>query len=254
MDLATVLGLISGIVLLSTAILIGTSPMVFVSLGSLLIVAGGTIAATLIRFPGSEVKNALQVAKHAFTSRVANHQELIQQFVELSQISRKEGLLALESLEFADKFMAKGIAYCVDGAETHTIEAMLMREVRYTNSRHKLGIRLFKAMGESSPAFGMIGTLIGLVQMLTAMDDPNSIGPAMAIALLTTLYGALFANLICLPIAGKLELRNDDEQSVRMMVLEGVLGLRRGENPHLLQETLDAFVAPSKRVESTEEM
>jgi len=254
MDLATVLGLLAGIVLLATAILIGASPVVFINFGALLIVMGGTLAATLIRFPGSEVKNALQVARHAFTQRLAHHQDLIQQFVELSQISRKEGLLALESLEFTDKFMAKGIAYCVDGAETHTIEALLLREVRYSSGRHKLGIKLFKGMGEAAPAFGMIGTLIGLVQMLTAMDDPNSIGPAMAVALLTTLYGALFANLICLPIAGKLELRNDDEQSLRLMVLEGVLGLRRGENPHLLQETLDAFVAPSKRIEPEAEV
>ena len=254
MDLATVVGLVLGIILVGTAIAIGSSPMTFVSISSVLIVLGGTLSATLIRFPASEVKNAVAVAKQAFSLKLANHQDLIVQFVELSQISRKEGLLALESLEFEDPFMAKGIAYCVDGAETHTIEALLLREVRYSSGRHKLGIKLFKGMGEAAPAFGMIGTLIGLVQMLTAMDDPNSIGPAMAVALLTTLYGALFANLICLPIAGKLELRNDDEQSLRLMVLEGVLGLRRGENPHLLQETLDAFVAPSKRIEPEAEV
>ena len=253
MDLAPVIGLILGLLLVGTAIAIGASPMTFVSVSSVLIVMGGTLSATLIRFPASEVKKAVKVAKQAFSLKLAYHQDLIVQFVELSQISRKEGLLALESLEFEDPFMAKGIAYCVDGAETHTIEALLLREVRYSHARHKTGIKMFEAMGETAPAFGMIGTLIGLVQMLSAMgDDPTAIGPAMAVALLTTLYGAVFANLVCIPIAGKLQLRNEEEQALRLMVLEGVLGLRRGENPHLLQETLDAFVAPSQRKDTSD--
>ena len=213
----------------------------------MLIVFGGTFAAILIRFPADEVKNTLKVVKHAFGSNVGPAGELIGQFVELSQISRKEGLLALENLELDDNFMRKGVAYCVDGADTEAIEALMMKEVQYSMWRHRIGIKLFKAMGDAAPAFGMIGTLIGLVQMLVNMDDPRSIGPAMAVALLTTLYGALYANLVCLPIAEKLEHRNAEEYGQKMMIVEGVLGLRKGENPHMLREALDSFVAPKDR-------
>ena len=247
MDIATVVGLILGCALIVTAIILGGTPLIFVNVQSILIVVGGTLAATLIRFPGNEVAKTFQVVKNAFSKTLTSHNELIQQFVELSQISRKEGLLALENLELDDPFMAKGIGYCVDGAEAHAIEGLLLKEVHYSNSRHKVGIKLMKSMGSAAPAFGMIGTLIGLVNMLTSMDDPAGIGPAMAVALLTTLYGAFIANLVCIPVAGKLEFRNDQELALRMMVLEGIVGLRKGENPHMLRETLESFVAPKER-------
>lgn len=246
-DVATIVGLLFGSLLVVAAILLGGSPAIFVNVPAMLIVFGGTFAAILIRFPADEVKNTLQVVKHAFGSSLGPAGELIGQFVELSQISRKEGLLALENLELEDHFMRKGVAFCVDGADTEAIEALMMKEVQYSMWRHRIGIKLFKAMGEAAPAFGMIGTLIGLVQMLVSMDDPRSIGPAMAVALLTTLYGALFANLVCLPIAEKLEHRNAEEYGQKMMIVEGVLGLRKGENPHMLREALDSFVAPRDR-------
>jgi len=246
-DIATIVGLIFGSLLVVAAVLLGGSPEIFINIPAMLIVFGGTFAAILIRFPADEVKNTLKVVKHAFGSSLGPAGALITQFVELAQISRKEGLLALENLELDDAFMRKGVAYCVDGTETEAIEALMMKEVQYSMWRHRIGIKLFKAMGDAAPAFGMIGTLIGLVQMLVSMSDPASIGPAMAVALLTTLYGALFANLVCLPIAEKLEHRNAEEYGQKMMVVEGVLGLRKGENPHMLREALDSFVAPKDR-------
>ena len=246
-DVATIVGLLFGSLLVVAAILLGGSPGIFINVPAIFIVFGGTFAAILIRFPADEVKNTLKVVRHAFGSSIGPAGALIGQFVELSQISRKEGLLALENLELDDQFMRKGVAYCVDGADTEAIEALMMKEVQYSMWRHRIGIKMFKAMGDAAPAFGMIGTLIGLVQMLVSMDDPRSIGPAMAVALLTTLYGALYANLVCLPIAEKLEHRNAEEYGQKMMIVEGVLGLRKGENPHMLRVALDSFVAPKDR-------
>lgn len=253
-DVATIVGLLFGSLLVVAAVLLGGSPAIFINVPAGLIVFGGTFAAILIRFPADEVKNTLKVVKHAFGTGVGAPGLIIGQFVELSQISRKEGLLALENLELDDAFMRKGVAYCVDGADPEAIEALMMKEVQYSMWRHRTGIKLFKAMGNAAPAFGMIGTLIGLVQMLVSMDDPRSIGPAMAVALLTTLYGALYANLVCLPIAEKLEHRNAEEYGQKMMVVEGVLGLRKGENPHMLRAALDSFVAPKDREERSDEV
>jgi len=246
-DIGTIVGLVFGSLLVVAAILIGGDALIFFNVPSILIVGGGTFAAVLIRFPAGEVKNTLKVLRHAFGGKTRPAGHLIAQFVELSQISRKEGLLALENLELDDNFMKKGVAYCVDGADPESIEALMLKEVQYSMWRHKVGIKLFRAMGDAAPAFGMIGTLIGLVQMLTAMDDPSQIGPAMAVALLTTLYGSLVANLVCIPIAEKLEHRNAEEYSQKMMIVEGVLGLRKGESPHMLREALDSFVAPKDR-------
>jgi len=247
MDLATVIGLVVGIALTVAAIAQGASPGVFINTPSIIIVVGGTIATTFIKFPMSDVLRSFQVAKHAFTHKLKTPTELIREFVDLSQVARKEGLLALEQMEFKDPFMRKGVMYCVDGAEADTIEQILMMEVKFSRERHQIGEDIFRGMGESAPAFGMVGTLIGLVQMLTAMDDPKNIGPAMAVALLTTLYGSLIANLLCNPIADKLAHRSKQEAAMRMMMIEGILGLKKGENPRMLEETLQTFIAPKQR-------
>lgn len=247
MDTATLIGLVSGTILIALAIVLGGDFMLFVNFPSILIVVGGTIATLFIRYPLSDVFSTLTIVKQAFFVKLKDQGEVITQFIQLSQISRKEGLLALERIQFDDPFLAKGIAYCVDGAETRQIEAILMKDIQYTKARHESGQAILKAVNQSAPAFGMIGTLIGLVQMLAGMDDPKSIGPAMAVAILTTLYGAVIANLFALPLSDKLAYRSSEEIDLKLLMLEGILGLKRGENPRMLEETLHTFLAPKAR-------
>ncbi len=247
MDLATIIGLVLSSGLVLTAILLGGSIGMFIDIPSVLIVVGGTFASTFIKFPMSDVFNSIAVTKKAFLHKLMPQEEVISKFVELSMLSRKEGLLALENVEIDDEFMAKGINFCVDGTDAKTIEARLNQELDFSRKRHEIGVKIFKGWGGAGPAFGMIGTLVGLVQMLANMSDPKTIGPAMAVAILTTLYGSIIANVVALPIADKLEYRSDEEQLLRLMIIEGVLGLKRGENPRVLEESLQAFVPPKKR-------
>lgn len=247
MDLATIIGLISGVTLLTAAIMMGGAPGIFINIPSVLIVIGGTFAVTLIRFPMKQVLNSMLVAKNVFLQKLRPPDEVIREFVELSTISRKEGLLALENVDFDDPFMEKAINYCVDGADIGTLSAMLLKELEYSRKRHQGGAKVFKSIGDAAPSFGMIGTLVGLVQMLVNLDDPKSLGPAMAVAILTTLYGSVIANFLAIPIAEKLELRSDQETRLRKMIIEGVMGLKRGENPRMLEESLQSFMAPKAR-------
>ncbi len=247
MDIATLIGLVAGVVLILTAILLGGSLSLFIDVTSLLIVLGGTVSTLFIRYPIPIVFQTGSVIKNSFFHSLKSQSEVISQFIELSQISRKEGLLALERIEFDDPFMAKGINYCVDGAETRQIEAILLKEIQFTKARHQAGQAILRAVNTTAPAFGMIGTLVGLVNMLAAMDDPKSIGPAMAVALLTTLYGAIISNLFATPLADKLEYYSGLEIDLRLLMVEGILGLKRGENPRMLEETLYTYLAPKER-------
>lgn len=247
MDIATIIGMIAGSILLLIAVLLGGEMGLFVNIPSILIVIGGTVATLFIRYEIPDVFMTLKVSKKCFTHKLQSQQEVITQFIQLSQISRKEGLLALERVQFEDPFLAKGINYCVDGAETRQIEAILLKDIQYTRARHEFGEGLWRAVNTSAPAFGMIGTLIGLVNMLANMDDPKAIGPAMAVAILTTLYGAVISNLFALPMADKLAYRSGQEMDLKLLMLEGILGLKRGENPRMLEETLHTFLSPSDR-------
>jgi len=252
MDIATLIGLVGGTALLLTAILSGGSALMFVSVSSMLIVAGGTIATVFIRFSMVEVVNSVKVALNAFISKLSVPQEIIQEVVNLANIARKNGLIVLEQQPIEDPFLKKAIMYCVDGHEAEFIQEVLEKEVTLTVERHELGQRVYKGMGDAAPAFGMIGTLVGLVQMLATMDDPASIGPSMAVALLTTLYGAILANLFFLPIADKLALRSEEEERNRKLIVQGVLGILRGLNPRVMAEFLETFLPPKQRA-STEE-
>ncbi|WP_456432167.1 flagellar motor protein PomA [Thermosulfuriphilus sp.] len=247
MDLGTVVGLVLGVILLFGAILAGGSLGVFINIPSILIVVGGTLAASFIRFSLADVLGAMKVAMNAFFKKIENPEDIIKELVTLSNIARREGLLKLEKQPIKNPFLKKAIMYCVDGHEADFIEEVLGQEISLTAQRHEIGQNLFKAMGDASPAFGMIGTLIGLVQMLSNMSDPKSIGPAMAVALLTTLYGAVMANLVFLPIADKLALRSQEEQLIKRLIVEGVLGLQKGLNPRVLEELLMTFLPPKKR-------
>jgi chemotaxis protein MotA len=252
MDIATLIGLIGGTCILILAILSGGSALLFINIPSVLIVFGGTFATVFIRFSMTEVINSVKVAMNAFFAKLSVPQEIIQEVVNLANIARKNGLIVLEQQPIEDPFLKKAIMYCVDGHEAEFIQEVLEKEVTLTVERHELGQRVYKGMGDAAPAFGMIGTLVGLVQMLATMEDPSTIGPSMAVALLTTLYGAVLANLFFLPIADKLALRSEEEERNRKLIVQGVLGILRGLNPRVMAEFLETFLPPKQRA-STEE-
>ncbi len=249
MDLATIVGLVSGVVLILSAILLGGNLGAFIDVKSVLIVLGGVLAATLIMFPLRTVVGSIKVAVKAFREDTWNLDAIIDQMVGLSRLARTNGILALEDAErdITNPFLKKGIQLAVDGNEEELIRFIMSTDVSFTQERHAIGQKVFKQMGTMGPAFGMVGTLIGLVQMLRTLDDPSSIGPAMAVALLTTLYGALLANLVCLPIANKLEFRSKEEALAKRVVTEGIISIMQGANPKVLKDKLEAFVPPTMR-------
>lgn len=252
MDLATVIGLVGGGAIMAMAIILGGSAGMFFNIPSILIVFGGTFASAFIRFGMGDVFNSVKVANNAFASKLSVPEQVIKEIVNLANIARKNGLIVLEQQPIEDPFLKKAIMYCVDGHEAEFIEEVLKKEVVLTVERHEIGRKVFSGMGDSAPAFGMIGTLIGLVQMLANMSDPESIGPSMAVALLTTLYGAAIANLFMLPIADKLALRSQEEERNRKLIIEGVLGILKGLNPRVMEEFLETFLPPSERTSGDE--
>ena len=249
MDLATVIGIVLSSLLVAMAILLGGNPVMFVDIKSIMIVIGGTFGATFMRNPLSQVQGTVAVVTRAFMTKIPKPDALIVQILELSKTARKEGVLALEGVETGYDFFSKALGLCVDGLKEDEIRAILETDMRATAQRHQRGQEILQGMGQAAPAFGMIGTLIGLVQMLAAMEDPSSIGPAMALALLTTLYGALIANVFCLPLADKLKVRAQEEQLSMQVCLGGVIGIAQGVNPGALDQQLQSFIAPKSRPE-----
>jgi len=216
----------------------------------MMIVVGGTIGSTLINYPLNVVMSVLKVVKQAFLQRETKPEELIKFLVELSNKARREGVLALEGpiKKANDKFMQNGFQLVIDGQEPEVTENVLNIEIENIDERHKLGAELFVTLGTLAPAYGMIGTLIGLVQMLQSMNDPSTIGPAMAVALITTFYGSLIANCLCLPIAGKLKTRSKNELLVKGLIAEAVLSIQAGDNPRIVEQKLHSFIAPKDRI------
>jgi chemotaxis protein MotA len=254
MDIATFLGIVSAFGLVILAVFMGGGLSLFVNVPSLLIVVGGTLGATMINYPLKDVLRAVGVSKNVFFVKKLQIEEITQQFVALCNKARKEGILSLESdiQDVEDPFMRKGLQLSVDGLEPQMIQTILDTEVESLEERHQLGAEIFSTMGTYAPALGMIGTLIGLVQMLQSMDNPSAIGPAMAVALLTTFYGSILANLVCLPMAGKLRSRSKEESLAKEMIISGVMGLTRGENPRIIEQKMMAFVPPKMRKSSYE--
>jgi len=216
----------------------------FVQIASILIVIGGLVSAILINFSLADLKMLPKVIKEAFQTSDHNLNELIDTFVDLSARARREGLLALEAgLENVDDpFIEKGILLAVDGIEPDIIKDIMMAEVIAMEERHRKGRTILEKAGEYAPAWGMIGTLVGLVLMLQNLNDPSTLGPNMAVALLTTLYGTLLANLVFTPMASKLALSTEEEVFIKQIVVEGVIGVQSGQNPKILQEKLSAFL------------
>ncbi|MDX1657153.1 MAG: flagellar motor protein PomA [Candidatus Competibacteraceae bacterium] len=247
MDLATLIGLVGALAVIVLAILVGGSAGTFFEPSSILIVVGGTVLATLIKFPLGHFLKALKVAIKAFLYKGDDPYELITESVELATIARKKGMLALEGVEVKNEFLKRGIQMLADGQEPGFVQRVLNRDINLTIERHERSESVFRAIGDVAPAMGMIGTLIGLVQMLSNMDDPKSIGPAMAVALLTTLYGAVIANVVALPIADKLAHRNTDERLSRLLILESIISIQEGLNPKVMEELLKTYLPAGQR-------
>ncbi len=244
MDVSTVIGLIVGISLISFAILSGSSIAAFADGPSVMIVIGGSFAAALISFPLRQVLGVAKVVKNCFFSKPASPAELIKDMVSYAEVARRDGILSLENMtkDIKDDFIVSGIQMAVDGTDPELIEQIMHNELEAVADRHADGKALFVNIGKYAPAFGMIGTLIGLVKMLQAMDDPSKIGAGMAVALLTTLYGALLANLVALPLADKLGTRSDEELRLRAMVIRGIMAIQSGDNPRVVEQKLKTFL------------
>ncbi len=252
MDIATVIGIVTAFTLVISSIMFGGSLAMFIEPRSLMIVIGGTIGAAMINYPLPDMLKVSKVVKNAFFMKPFTAKDLITNFVNLAGTARREGILALETAlnEISDDFMKKGLQLSVDGLEPVSIKDILDTEIENIKERHKLGADIFTTLGTFAPAMGMVGTLIGLVQMLQTMDDPSSIGPAMAVALLTTFYGSVMANIVCLPIAGKLRTKSTEEVLMKGLMSEGIMSIAKGDNPRLLEQKLNAFLAPELRESS----
>lgn len=248
MDLATLIGLILGIIIVVGAILIESSILDFINVPGLAIVFVGTIAVTAIKFRLTSVAESFKLAfTTVFLERTENPIMLIQKVRELSGIVRKEGILGLESVEIEDAFLSKGIALSIDGHPTEFIEELLIQELEQSIERYGVAEKVFRGVAETAPGLGMLGTLVGLVQMLNNMEDPNSVGPAMAVALLTTFYGAFTAQVIAIPLADKLHLKAMDEHRNMSLVITSVQNILKGQNPRVITEVLSTYLPPKQR-------
>jgi chemotaxis protein MotA len=247
LDFATIVGVIVGLTVVSLAILSGSDFWIFLNLPGFLIVVGGTLAATMIKFPMSGIFIAFPVGlKAAFTNEKVTPRDYIRDAIKLSKIGREQGLVALDGIKLRNSFFQQGVQLCADGREIPYIRKILTQQMAKSIQEEELGAKIFTAVGESAPAFGMFGTLVGLVQMLSNMSDPTSIGPAMAVALLTTLYGVLIANLVALPIAEKLEAKAEQSKVLRALIIECVFQIQQLQTSTTMQEMLEPFL-PEKR-------
>jgi chemotaxis protein MotA len=249
-DVASVVGIVSGVSFILLAMVLGGVPITtFLHLPSMMIVMGGTMAATLINYPLKDVLGVVSTVRHAFIFKEQSPKQLIKLLVVFATKARREGILTLESeLEtVTDPFLVRGVRLAIDGTAPELIKDILTTELSYVESRHTLGQGIFMMMGTFAPAFGMIGTLIGLISMLRALEDPSQIGQGMAVALITTFYGAFMANLLFLPLSGKLKARTNSEVLMKELVIEGILSIQSGDNPRIVEQKLKAFIAPSLR-------
>ncbi len=253
MDISTGLGLGFGCVVLVTLILMGGDLKMFVDLHAFIVIFGGATAATLIRFPLSCIFHGLPLGmKFAFTMRRWTPRDLVDEIARLAEIARKQGPMGLEKVEVDDPFLAKGIRFVADGYDTAFIRDNLERDRDNFLTHLDEGQKIYRAVGDCAPAFGMIGTLIGMVQMFANMTDPSKLGPYMAGALLATFYGAAVANLFCLPLADKLHLKLVDEEINRTLIIDGILMIREAKSPSLVREMLLAYL-PEKHRHSEED-
>lgn len=250
MDLATIIGVFAAFGLVLMGIVAGGPLTLFVNIPSLLITVGGTFGIIFINYPLRDVFSVFGVIKNVFFTQPRKAKGLIPTFVDFASRARREGILALEGAaeDLGDPFFRQGLELVIDGLEPQAIREILETEIEHIEQRHIRGADILNSMGTFAPAMGMVGTLIGLVQMLQSMSDPSTIGPAMAVAIITTFYGAVLANLIALPMAGKLTMRSREEVLEKGMIIEGIMSISAGDNPRIVERKLHSFLAPAMRV------
>ncbi|WP_428035151.1 flagellar motor protein PomA [Amphritea sp.] len=252
MDIATLIGILGGFGIVIAAMVTGGDVGVFVNVPSLLIVVGGSLFVVLMKFPLTHFLGLAKVAGKAFKFKSVKPEDIIAETVELADAARKGGLLSLEDKEVSSDFMQRGIQLLVDGHDPDIVRTLLNKEKTLTSERHEYGSDIFKAIGDVGPGMGMIGTLIGLVQMLSNMSDPKSIGPAMAVALLTTLYGAMMATMFALPVSDKLDARKAEEELNQSLIIDGLLAIQAGQNPRVIEQMLRNYLPENKRAVAEE--
>jgi chemotaxis protein MotA len=250
MDLTTALGLAAGATVVITLILLGGDLRTFYDMHAIIIIFGGSFAATLIRFPLVTILHGVPMGmKYVFTMRRWTQRDLVDEIARLAEVARKAGPLGLEKEEIEDEFLAQGVRYVADGYDANFIREALERDRETFLTHLDEGQKIYRAIGDCAPAFGMVGTLIGMVQMFANMTDPSKLGPFMAIALLATLYGAVVANILCLPIADKLHGKLIDEEINRTLIIDGVMMLRESKSPQIVREMLVAYIPEQHRPE-----
>lgn len=242
MDIATLLGLVGATITISVMIMIGGNPSGFIDTGSLILVIFGTFFVVCTKFNIKFLPNTIKVAFKAFLVKLDRPEDLVDTIADMAKSAKKNGLLSLESFEVDNGFMKRGIGMLVDGYDPEVIESIMLKEKSLTLDRHAQGQQIFNAVADVAPAMGMIGTLIGLVQMLGNLEDPKSIGPAMAVAILTTLYGAIISNMFAIPVADKLALRSQEEEKNFDLIIDGIMGIAQGLNATIIRESLREYL------------
>ena len=249
MDFATIIGILGGFGLVIIAMAAGGGIAWFFDGPSAMIVLGGTVGAVLINYPISDLLGVIKVAKNVFQGKEQQAGVVINQLVEMSKMARRDGIISLQKMikQTSDPFLVKAINLVVDGIDPAHISEILETELDFIGERHRLGAEIFTTMGNFAPAMGLIGTLIGLVQMLKMMNNPSIIGPAMAVALITTFYGVILANLVFLPIAGKLRTKSSQELLLKQLIINGILSIQTGDNPRVVEQKLHSYISPRER-------
>ncbi|HQI80047.1 MAG TPA: MotA/TolQ/ExbB proton channel family protein [Deltaproteobacteria bacterium] len=249
MDLSTIIGVLAAFGMVLMGIMAGGPLTLFVDMPSVFITIGGTFGIIFINYPLKDVFGVFGVVKNVFFTQHRDAKGLIPLFVDFASRARREGILALEAAteDLRDPFFKQGLELVIDGLEPQSIRDILETEIEHIEQRHIRGADILNSIGTFAPAMGMVGTLIGLVQMLQSMSDPSTIGPAMAVAIITTFYGAIMANLVALPMAGKLTMRSREEVLEKGMIIEGIMCISAGDNPRIVERKLHSFLAPAMR-------
>lgn len=254
LDFATIIGITAGLGLNFAGIILGGSPLLlYWNLPSVFITFGGAIASTVVQFPVRDLANFPSVLSHAFIDHRLEPNKLIADLVRYAEVARRDGILALEAVtdEIDDEFLITGIQLAVDGTDPELIRSMMETELENLSARHGRGKLMCEALMDFCPAWGMVGTLLGLVGMLKSLSDVASIGPNMAVALLTTLYGCIGCYIFFKPMSQKLGIRSNEEILVREMIIRGVMSIQSGDNPRIVAQKLRIFLAPSQRAQLT---
>ncbi len=255
MDLGVLFGFLGTWVLITWSLLSGGDLKYFLNWPSVILVFGATCTIVFYAFPARNVKRVFAVTKRLFFYQGQSIEKLIEDMVSFAEIARRDGILSLENAlkDIDDPFIVTGIQMAVDGTDPELIEQIMLNELENLENRHAVGKAIFDCMGKYAPAYGMIGTLVGLVIMLQNMDDPSKIGPGMAVALLTTMYGAIIANAFALPMSDRLALRSSEEVLYKTIIIKGVMAIQSGDNPRIVEQKLRTFLPPSMRKAAEEE-